>query len=384
MILQLSNFLKMMIDTITLQLKRLKIDERYLSRFDTLTSSKSKTRKYIFNPNVQKDGYLPKITIKNLQGYTDWYTENVEIEGSVSKILYGTNYYGNDENDYEPLIQRLLEMLNSIFNGSPITRWQLEQSHLRTIAFVFNFILPNNFGSLPEFIKKVSLLDVGKNYKKVRNDIYFETETGYCVRFYNKQISIKIYDKTAELINNPKKTQKEEELVAKIKQGLLPSNIIRIEITLQNRTSLKKYFASKTDGDTKRERCLKEAFNNKLCQSILLGFFDKLVSEVNVQALDTPLCPIDDCFKTIKEAGMYPYDACAWLGRSLATQQAGSLHLKLINDDYFSRQDRSRNDKRFKKILNLHPLPFFTLRKVFEECRGQLSEFKVMKPKGYS
>jgi len=373
-----------MIDTITLQLKGLKIDEKYLSRFDTLTSTKSKTRRYIFNPNIQKDGYLPKITIKNLQGYTDWYTENVEIEGSVSKILYGTNYYGNDENDYEPLIQRLLEMLNSIFNGSPLTRWQLEQSHLRTIAFVFNFILPNDFGNLLEFIKKISLLDVGKNYKKVRNDIYNETEIGYCVRFYNKQVSIKIYDKTAELINNPKRTQEEEKLVRKIKQGSLPFKVLRIEITLQNRTSLKKYFAARTDKDVKKERYLKEAFNNKLCQSILLEFFDKLANAINVQALDMPLYPTADCFKTIKEAGMYSYDAYAWAGRSLMTQQAGSLQLKLINDNYFNRQDRSRNDKRFKKILNLHPLSFFTLKMVFEECRRQLKEFKIMKPKDYS
>jgi hypothetical protein len=373
-----------MIDTITLQLKGLKIDEKYLSRFDTLTSSKSKTRRYIFNPDIQKDGYLPKITIKNLQGYTDWYTENVEIEGSVSKMLYGTNYYGNDENDYEPLIKRLLEMLNSIFSGSPITRWQLEQSNLRTIAFVFNFILPNDFGNLLEFIKKISLLDVGKNYKKVRNDIYNETEIGCCVRFYNKQVSIKIYAKTAQLMNEPKKTQEEEELVRKIEQGILPSKILRIEITLQNRTSLKKYFATKTDGDAKRERYLKEAFNNKLCQSILLEFFNKLANEVNVQALNTPLYPIVNCLKTIKEAGMYPYDAYAWLGRSLVIQQAGSLQLKLINDDYFSRQDRSRVDKKLKKLLNLYPFPFFTLKKVFDECRKQLNEFKVMKPEGYS
>jgi len=373
-----------MIDTITLQLKDLKIDKRYLSRFNTLTSSKRKTRKYIFNPDVRKDGYLPRITIKNIQGYTDWYTENVEIEGSVSKILYGTNYYGNDENDYEPLIQRLLEMLNSIFNGSPITRWRLEQSHLRTIAFVFNFILPDSFGSLIEFIKKISLLDVGKNYKKVRNDIYNEKEIGYCIRFYNKQVGIKIYYKTAELINNSRKTSEEERLVAKIQQGLLPSNIIRIEITLQNRTSLKKYFATRTDGDAKRGRYLREAFNNKLCQSILLGFFDKLANGVNVQALDTSLYPIAGCLKAIKEAGMYSYDAYAWLGRSLVIQQTGSLQSKLINDVYFSRQDRFRNDKRFKKILKLHPLPFFTLRKIFEVCRKQLNDFKIIKPREYN
>ena len=310
-ILQLSNSLKTMIDTVTLQINRLEIDEKYLSRFQTIKSSKTNTLKYIFNPDVKKDSYLPKITIKKLEGQRGWYTENIEIEGSASKILCGTNYYGNDENDYESLIQKSLEMLNSIFKGFPITKEQFEQSDLRTIAFVFNFVLPDGFGQPTEFLKMISLLDAGKKYKKIRNDIYNETEIGYCVRFYNKQVSIKIYDKTAELLNNPKKTQKEEELVAKIKQGLLPSKILRMEITLQNRTSVKKYFASRSDGDTKKERRLKEAFNNTLCQSILLEFFDRLTNGINIQALDIPLYSIDECFRITKEAGMYPYDACA-------------------------------------------------------------------------
>ncbi len=374
----------MMIDTITLQINRLEIDEKYLSRFQRNTVGKPPTIKYIFNPNTKKDGYLPRITIKKLEGQRDWYTENIDIEFSAPKILYGTNYFGVDENDYNKLLDSLLEKLSFIFNGSPFAKDQIQRSNIKTIAFVFNFILPDSFGRPIEFLKVIPFLDIGKNYNKSKNT-YFreENELGYCGRIYNKQVGFKIYDKGAELINNAK-TTKETETASKIKQGLLPIKVIRMEITYQNKFTLKRHLATKTDGNNKRERHLSEVFNNKLCQSILLESFNKLADEVNIQALDTPLYPIAGCLKTIKEAGMYPYDAYAWLGRSLATQQAGSLQLKLINDDYFSRQDRSRVDKKFKKLLNLHPLPFFTLKKVFDECRKQLNEFKTIKPEDYS
>jgi hypothetical protein len=373
-----------MIDTITLQINRLEIDEKYLNRFQRNTVGKPPTIKYIFNPNTKKDGYLPRITIKKLEGQRDWYTESIDIEFSAPKILCGTNYFGVDENDYNKLLDSLLEKLSFIFNGSPFTKDQIQQSNIKTIAFVFNFILPDSSGRPIEFLKVIPFLDIGKNYNKSKNTYFTEeNELGYCGRIYNKQVSFKIYDKGAELINNAK-TTKEIETVSKIKQGLLPIKVIRMEITYQNKFTLKRHLATKTDGNNKRERHLSEVFNNKLCQSILLESFNKLADEVNIQALDTPLYPMADCLKTIKEAGMYPYDAYAWLGRSLAIQQAGSLQLKLINDDYFSRQDRSRVDKKFRKLLDLHSLPFFTLKKVFDECRKQLNEFKVMKPEDYS
>jgi len=370
----------MMIDTTILQLKRLEIDKKYLSRFESLKSSKSKTLKYIFNPDYKKDGYLPKITIKKIEGQRDWYTESIDIDFSAPKILYGTNYFGVDENNCNQLLDNLLEKLGCIFNGSPISKEQIQKSNIKTIAFVFNFILPDSFGRPIEFLRVIPFLDIGKNYNKRRNTYFTEeNEIGYSGRIYNRQVGFRIYDKVAQLINKAE-TLEEIETASKIKQGLLPNKIIRMEITYQNKFTLKRHLATKTDGNNKRERHLFEVFNNKLCQSILSESFNKLADEVNIQALDTPLYSIADCFKVIKEAGMYPYDAYAWLGRSLATQQAGSLQLKLINDDYFSRQDRSRVDKRFKKLLNLHPLPFFTLKKVFDECRRQLNEFRIMKP----
>lgn len=372
-----------MIDTITLQLKRLEIEEKYLSRFQSLKSSKSKTLKYIFNPDVKKDGYLPRITVKKLEGQKDWYTESIDVEFSAPKILYGTNYFGVNENDYNELLDRLLEKLEFIFNGSPLTKYQIQQSNLKTIAFVFNFILPDRFSRPIEFLKIIPFLDIGKNYNKTKNTYFTEeNELGYCGRIYNKQVGFKIYDKGAELMNNTK-TSEEIETASKIKQGLLPIKIVRMEITYQNKFTLKRHLATRSDKNNKRERHLSEVFSNKLCQSILLESFDKLTNEVNIQALDKPLYPISDCFKTIKEAGMYPYDAYAWLGRSLVIQQTGSLQLKLINDNYFSRQDRFRVDKRFKKLLNLHLLPSFTLKKVFDDCRKQLDDFKIMKPEDY-
>jgi len=370
----------MIIDTITLQIERLEIEERYLTKFKPIRSSEN--FRYIFNPDANRDAYLPRITIKKRQSQfgAEFYTENIDIEFSAPKILYGTNYFGIDEIDYAKLIDGLFDKLKFIFNGFQISREQIRTSNIKSIAFAFNFILPDDYARPIEFLKLVPFFDIGKNYNKFRDTYYNEaSELGFCGRIYNKQVGWKLYDKGAEVIDNCKST--EERMTAlKIKQGLLPNKVLRLEITYQNRFSLKRHLATRTDHNDKRERHLNEVFNNKICQSILLESFDKFANEINVQVLDMPLYSIDNFLKITKDCKMPLYNAYALLGRSLATHQAGSLQLKLISDSHYNKQDRARADKKFKKFIEAYPLPSFTLKGVIEECRRQLIEFKIMKP----
>ncbi|MFH1401494.1 MAG: hypothetical protein ABIG40_00845 [Parcubacteria group bacterium] len=370
----------MIVDTLTLQIERLEIEERYLTRFQRIRSSQA--FKYVFCPDVVKDGYLPRITIKKKESQfrAGFYTENVDIEFSAPKIVYGTNYFGVDENDYNGVVEGLFEKLKFIFNGYELSREQIQRSNIKTIAFAFNFILPKDYAHPVEFLKIIPFFDIGKNYNRFKDTYYTEgTEIGFCGRIYNKQVSWKLYDKGAEIIDNAKSTE-ELRTASKIKQGLLPDKVIRLEITYQNRFSLKRHLATRTDHNNDRERHLSEVFNNKLCKSILLESFNKFADVVNVQALDMPIYPVDSFLKVAKSCKMPLFDAYALLGKSLATQQAGSLQLKLISDNYYSKQDRARADKKFKRFILAHSIPSFTLKRFIEECRKQLVEFKIMKP----
>jgi len=370
-----------MIDTITLQIERLDIPEKNLKFFKT--SKNGNMTKYFFNPDASLGEYLPRITIKKIEGLSGLYTESTDIEFSTPKVLYNTNYYGIDETDKNRFIDALFNKLCYIFEDSPISKELIDLSNIKNIAFAFNFILPANYACPIEFLKVIPFLDIGKNYNKTKDTYYTESDRlGFCGRIYNKQVSWKMYDKGAEIIANAK-NKTEKEVALKLKHGQLPDKIIRMELTYQNRFTLKRHLSTRLSGNSKQERHLKDVFNDKLCQSILLESFDKIANELNIRAMDTPLFPIHEYFKRTEKIGMPIYDAYAWLGRCFSTQQTGSLQLKLISDEFYTRQDRFQADKKMQGLLKQYSLPSFTLKQIFDECRKQLVEFKIMKPEDF-
>lgn len=366
-----------MLDTITLQIARFEIPAQFLANFQQTKSGKN--TKYVFNPDATLGNYLPRITIKKIEGQYGTAIEN-DIEFSIPKLLHNTNYYGVDEADRQLVVDTLFDKLTEIFKGSPITKQLIEGADIKNLAFSFNFILPPNYGRPIEFLKVIPFLDIGKNYHKRKDTYYNESsELGFCGRIYNTQVSWKMYDKGAEIIANAK-NRTEKDIAIKVRHGQLPNKILRMELTYQNRFSLKRHLKTRIGGNYNQERHLKEVFNNKLCQEILLESFDKIANALNVKAMDTPLFPIHEYFKATKQAKMSLVDAYTWMGRTLAIQQAGSYQLKLISDESYTKQQRAMADKKIEKLLQQHALPSFTIQQVFDECRKQLVAFQIMKP----
>ena len=384
MILRLCHTRKgMVIDTITLQIKGFEIDKKYLGRFQFLPSSKQSPDRYVFNQAKNSPDYTPNITIRMIKKIDgSYYTESIEIQFSAPKVFYGTNYFGISEKDFEKLTELLEEKLEQIFEGKVITKNLLRFADIKNLAFAYNFIL-SDYPDLISFLKLIPFSSVGKRYKKAKHTYYTEQdEFGFCGRLYNKQISFKLYGKGVETINNATTTQ-EFDVKRRIKNKELPFNVLRIEITFQHRTPLKKHLATLTDKNDKRERSFYEVFSNNLAQKILQKSFDEIMNELDITALDLPIYSMDECFGICQRAGFSQYDAYALMGRSLMVRQAGALQLKLTSDNYYDRRIRSETDKRLNKILELHPLPSFEFKKIIEECRKQLQEFKVMKPEDF-
>ncbi|OGZ94513.1 MAG: hypothetical protein A2528_03385 [Candidatus Staskawiczbacteria bacterium RIFOXYD2_FULL_37_9] len=367
-----------MIDTLTLQIERLDIPDKNLQFFK---ASRSEGRiKYIFNPDSSLGAYLPRITVKKAEGQSGLYTVSTDIEFSAPKILHNTNYYGISQTDKNLFTDALYDKLCYIFRGSPIKKEMLDYANIKNIAFSFNFILSQNYGYPIEYLKVIPFLDIGKNYNKRKDTFYTESDRfGFCGRIYNKQVSWKMYDKGAEIIANAK-NRTEKDIAIKLKHGQLPDKIIRMEITYQNRYTLKRHLKTRIGGTYGQERHFAEVFNDKLCQDILLESFDKINNTLNIRAMDTPLLPIHEFFKRTKQANMPLENAYTWLGRCLATQQAGSQQLKLISDEFYTRQQRAKADEKIKELISKYSLPSFTLKQVFDDCRTQLVDFKIMKP----
>ncbi len=373
----------MIIDTIVLQIKNLQVTEVNLRRFEKRPSTVAKPLMYFFNPNDPKIGYLPTITIKMLpSALGGYFTESIDIQFSAPKVFRGTNYFGVSEDDFGRITELLENKLEYIFEGKIITKAHLYYANVKSIAYSFNFIL-EQFPNPIEYLKLIPFLSMGKRYKTTSHTYYTEQEEiGFCGRMYNKQMGFRIYCKGAEMLNNAK-TPEELEVARKIRMKQLPFKVLRIEITFQSRTPLKKFLANITDKNHKRERNFYEVFNDEIAKKILSDAFDEVMNELDVAAIDLPIYDIDECFGVCKKAGLPYYDAASLIGRSVMVRQAGALQLKLIGDAHYDRRKRSLADKRLEKVLAEHPLKPFQFKQIVEECRIQLDGFKIMKPEDF-
>lgn len=335
-----------------------------------------------FNPtdqHLRQYGYLPTIDIVSIKSKfgRGYFTERVVIQSSASKAVHGSNYFGSDEKDYDPYIRWLVEKSKLV--GLPFTTDQLEAATLRNCSLCFNFYLPDDFPYPYEFLKKVSFLDVGKRHREVKNTNFVEeTAEGYAGRLYNGQVGFVLYDKRAELLNNAK-TLAELKIVERIQRGELPDKVLRMEVNLQNQKAVKQHLTTRLGGDKGQARHLRD-ISDKLEQGILTDALEKLTDEVDVTALEMPLYPVETAYELCRKSGMSNSEAERWLGRSCAIQQVGSLNYKKLQDRHYPRQSRYYLRESHKKVFERSPLPRFTLSKIFEECRRQLAEFKVLKP----
>jgi hypothetical protein len=369
----------MIIDTTTLQIKGLQIAESNLRRFEKLSSTTAKPARYVFNSSDANVGYMPNLTIRMIPRALGGYYTELDIQFSAPKIFYGTNYFGVMGQDFEKLTELLENKLEYIFEGRIITKAHLYYADIKNIAYAFNFVL-EQYPNPIEYLKLIPFLSIGKRYKKTKNTYYTEeNEIGFCGRMYNKQMGFKIYCKGSEIINNAK-SQQELETAMKIKNKQLPFKVLRIEITFQGRTPLKKYLANMTDKNAKRERNFFEVFNDSIAKRILIDAFNEIMNELDVTAIDLPIYDIDECFSICKRAGLPYNDALALIGRSVMVRQTGALQLKLIGDAHYDRRKRSLADKRLEKVLAEHPLQHFQFKQIIDECKKQLVDFRIMKP----
>lgn len=370
----------LMIDTVVLSIDKFDIDEKHLIGLDFRKSGR--ITRYAFNPEIE-GVYMPNLTIKKVKGEYGNFTDGIDIQFSAPKLIRESNYFGVDELDYDNVINTLISKLGLKQNNLPITKTLIENASVKSIAFSFNFILPSNFGYPAEFLSKVvAFLDIGKKYNNAINTYYNQSNRfGFNGSIYNRQIGFRVYDKAAEIIANAK-NYTEIQIAEKLKIGVLPDKILRMEITFQHRFTLKRFLGRRIDGNVGKERNLREMFNNGLCQGVLLEFFDKLANDLHVAAMDTPLFPIADYMARAKKSGRSLKEAYIWFGYCATIQQAGSYQQKLIEDENYSRQERYRFEQKLKNKLVAYKLSSFTIKQVFDECRKQLFAFKIIKTQG--
>lgn len=371
---------KNMIDTVLLEVQKENIPDDLLLFKDAMQSD-GFLRRYC-NPDakfVRSFGYTPSYTIKKQYDprQDTWTLQGITIHASLPKLLYGTNYYGVDETDYEALIDRLVERSN--FVGLPFDRDDIENATLKQVDFCFNFVFPDDYASPIEYLKRMVGLDAGKVFSGLKHKGYVQTVEGFSLGIFNGRVGVSFYDKQLQL-RNQAKTREETMTLVNMDLRRLPRKVLRMEVRWQNQRAVKQHLYTYLRGEKNQTRYLHEVFDNALVQDILGKIFKKITDNVNIQSLQMPIVSIENTLEMCETAKVPLYDSFALIGQAYAMQSLGANNFKKLQDQYYSRQTRSNTRKRFEHLLDSYPLPTSDLATIFGYCREQLEKFDILKP----
>lgn len=337
-------------------------------------------RKRFFNPDpktIAKYGFLPKLTVYENLHRGKWGVVRFEVVGSLPKMVYGTSYYGLDEQDNDLVIETLVKKLAIL--GIECTAQDIERANAQIIAYCFNFYLPPELARPKELILPLSHLDVGKRAGNIIEQLWLQVKPGYGVKFHNKQRGIGFYDKVAEIENNSVQTDEDKRVLDLVKSGGLPY-CMKIENTLQNRTAVKKGLATVTDKDDKKERHIREVLQNRVSLAFLKNVFDRLADGRDVKALEQQVFPLEEFYEQCKRAGLGFQEGQLLFAHAVAVQQIGSLRIKQIADSFpkYGRQYRQRYYDKLNPITE--KVEGRELSAFLGYCQNQLQSPIVKKP----
>jgi hypothetical protein len=192
------------------------------------------------------------------------------ITVSVPKLIYGTNYYEADNHDFNLFKKILTEHI--VRSGITFSSEMLNKSKIDRIDFSKNIRLPGWTGTASQFIRSLSAF----NYKQ-RSDFKYDIQIigsgriGDYIKFNNSSQDFTVYDKTSEIINHGF-TKEENDLISLIKAGKVKKNLLRFELSLHNKQTMKKFLAK----FIKSEITLEKVFNKKISREVITATFNNV------------------------------------------------------------------------------------------------------------
>lgn len=273
-----------MIDSVVLQLNSDQFIIKDRNRFDGLKSHGNKgytAGSYYsssYAKNWKKKGvYCPLFSLKNGCSGKEELKEILEIQFSLSKIIYGTNAFEIDIYNLSDICEQLLFFLKGL--GIETTKESLLNAIVRRVDFSKIIIIPPYLGMANKVIKSLSGFDY-KPQSHFEKQTFGDSQYGTSMKFLNSTQGFVIYDKIYEIIKNGYTTQ-EKWLVESYNKGDIKRNLIKIELSLQRKDSLEAVL-NRRILNKKKDFTLEEIISNKeACKAILLDSFNKVINPIS-------------------------------------------------------------------------------------------------------
>lgn len=234
--------------------------------------------------NPKKDDvYKPRLTARKRMARGGFPIE-LKVEFSIPKLLYGNNFDELQDKDFdlviETLKQRLKEMHVLVFSDF------LKQAPVTTVHYSKNIVLTD--GTTPSVIldemKKLNL-----NMKLDVNQTDYRNE-GHVYKYRTNTYEVVMYDKLKDLIQAKISEKRAVEKGNKMQIHLFddykpkdPFQVIRLEIRLNSRTTIKK--ALKTIV-TNENLTFEQLFNTDISKELLNKQWEGIVNQHNIYDCD--------------------------------------------------------------------------------------------------
>ena len=242
-----------MIDTIVLSIPQDTFSIRDHNRFNPSTENLYNSSFYrlgsrshfscVQNPTkgeLRQGIYKPRLTItKRMRNGK--FQILLKIEFSIPKLLFGNNFDELEESDFQNVRLSLQNKLNNM--GVFILEDELARANVSAIHFSKNIILQEYWTPF-SVLRELSKIDL--NHKLDLNQTNYRNE-GHCLKFHSNSFEIAFYDKKRDLakaeISEKRAIENDNSIqfdLFKEKKKILPFEVLRIEVRLNNRTKIKK------------------------------------------------------------------------------------------------------------------------------------------------
>lgn len=229
--------------------------------------------KYVYNPSkelLKNEKYFPKLTI-----FKDYNNKNqVIIEFSAPKLVFGNNFEELKTTDFSMVINKLLVRLSEL--DIELSANAIENAKVFSIHYSKNFELENI--SSNQIINTIEKLDISKRLDITKTDY---KNGGQIVRFHTNSYELAFYDKVADLIqskiSDKRATENENIIQQKLIKIIDNKEILRMEVRLNKSKKIRDIFQK--CGIEYKNLIFKQLFNNDISKKVLNYFWNEFIEK---------------------------------------------------------------------------------------------------------
>lgn len=216
--------------------------------------------------------YFPQIQFSQRQikraGSKSWWGR-LEIQVSLPKLLFGTNFLELAPEDAETVYQRLVACLYQV--GVVTTEDQIKQAIIRRIDFSKIIFIPTYYGTAKQVILRLQRFDYRQRSDFDVKDFNTSGE-GVSVKHFNTAQSYTIYDKIAE-VQAHGFTELDTKVVDQYQQR---KQFVKFEVSLQKKQTVDRVLAQHCKDKIKDFSLAQFIANPDIAKSVLLKNFDAI------------------------------------------------------------------------------------------------------------